>query len=70
MPSLYLKNCLQLWKANSSINNFKVRKRKLALFCSKKKLSTLLRGIEYHGDYIIIIIDVIISLLFELSSFF
>ena len=49
MPSLYLKNC-ELRETNNSINDSKRRKRKVALFCSKK-LSTLLRGLtSKHQD--------------------
>ena len=42
-----------MWKINNSTNDYKWRKRKLALSCNKKKLSVLLRGItsKYDGDF-------------------
>ena len=41
-----------MWKTNNSINDSKRPKRRLALSCSKKKLSTLLSGktSKHHGD--------------------
>ena len=52
MSGLYLKNYFELWKTNNSINDFKQRKRRLALSCVKETF-TLLRGItsKHHGDF-------------------
>ena len=41
-----------MWKTNSSLNDYKRKKKRLALSCSKKP-STFFRGVtsKYHGDF-------------------
>ena len=52
MFSLYPKNSFELWKANNSINDYKWRKRRLALSCGKKTVYIIERSdIKHHGDF-------------------
>ena len=52
MFSLYPKNSFELWKTNNSINDYKWRKRRLALSCGKKTVYIIEKSdIKHPGDF-------------------